>query len=275
VLRERPWDHDYVHIGWFRLQPNPAPDTILHTAGNWITGVSGVLLFSNIASDCIKAARTVNGLRALSPSGGAGSREPPIPLAPGSRLLLALPLSCWCAPAIVRAFDDPLSLSAPSTRRARLRRQLGEAQTPRQSPTLAEAISSALALYPGSTLAAVEFTGFRLTLVAIRVTQSHDVAVLWHDQRVHQQPQWGVLENYAANAMPTAYGYGTRSTQCTRERLAGLPAAAWSPWSAFAAHVDWARLGFILSAACRQAPLKGMHPTPKLPLFVCIALVAY
>src|SRR5882672_3589622 len=46
------------------------------------------------------------------------------------------------------------------------------------------------------------------------------------------------------------------------------------PGRRFAARVDWARPGVILSAACRQAPLKGMHPTPKLPLFVCIALVA-
>jgi uncharacterized iron-regulated membrane protein len=68
---------------------------------------------------------------------------------------------------------------------------------------MAEAISSALALYPGSKLAAVELPDSDAPWFAIRVTQSHDVRRFFGTTTVYiSNRNGGVLENYAADAMP-------------------------------------------------------------------------
>jgi uncharacterized iron-regulated membrane protein len=119
-------------------------------------------------------------------------------------LLLAVPALVLVCTGIVRAFDDPLSLSAPfESARPPPAASWVQAQTPRQAPTLAEAISSALALYPGSKLAAVELPDSDAPWFAIRVTQSHDVRRFFGTTTVYiSNRNGGVLENYAADAMP-------------------------------------------------------------------------
>jgi uncharacterized iron-regulated membrane protein len=104
----------------------------------------------------------------------------------------------------VRALDDPLSLSAPfDAARPPPTASWVEAQSRLQSPTLAEAVSTALALYPGSKLAAVEFPDSDSPWFAVRVTQSHDVRRFFGTTDVYISNRNGrVLENYAANAMP-------------------------------------------------------------------------
>src|SRR2546423_4521800 len=48
VLRQRPWDHDYGHIGWLQFATYLHQTLFMHTAGNWLIGLSGVLLLTNI-----------------------------------------------------------------------------------------------------------------------------------------------------------------------------------------------------------------------------------
>jgi uncharacterized iron-regulated membrane protein len=206
VLRERPWDHDYVHIGVFQIATYLHQTLFLHTAGNWIIGVSGVLLFSNICLGLYQAwPRRGQWVRALSPFRAAGGGASlPYRWHRTVGLLLAVPALVLVCTGIVRAFDDPLSLSAPfESARPPPAASWVQAQTPRQAPTMAEAISSALALYPGSKLAAVELPDSDAPWFAIRVTQSHDVRRFFGTTTVYiSNRNGGVLENYAADAMP-------------------------------------------------------------------------
>jgi uncharacterized iron-regulated membrane protein len=81
----------------------------------------------------------------------------------------------------------------------------GKAQTqPRlQPPALANVISTALALYPGSRLAGVEFPDSDAPWFAVRVTQSHDVRRFFGTTIVYiSSKNGGVLENYDAKLMP-------------------------------------------------------------------------
>jgi len=61
-----------MHIGVFQIATYLHQTLFLHTAGNWIIGVSGVLLFSNICLGLYQAwPRTGQWLRALSAAGSA------------------------------------------------------------------------------------------------------------------------------------------------------------------------------------------------------------
>src|SRR5580704_17619821 len=48
VLRERPSNHDYANVGVFQIATYLHQTLFLHTVRNWIIGLSGVLLFSNL-----------------------------------------------------------------------------------------------------------------------------------------------------------------------------------------------------------------------------------
>jgi uncharacterized iron-regulated membrane protein len=205
VLRERPWNHDYAHIGVFQIATYLHQTLFLHTVGNWIIGLSGVLLFSNICLGLYQAwPRAGQWLRTLSPFQAPARSSLPYHLHRAVGLLLALPALVLLLTGIVRAFDDPLSLSAPfDSARPPPTASGVEAQSRRQSPTLAEAISAALALYPGSKLAAVEMPDSDSPWFAVRVTQAHDVRRFFGTTDVYISNRNGsVLENYAADAMP-------------------------------------------------------------------------
>jgi uncharacterized iron-regulated membrane protein len=64
-------------------------------------------------------------------------------------------------------------------------------------------ISTALALYPGSSLAGVELPDSDAPWFAVRITQSHDVRRFFGTTIVYIAIQdGGVLENYDARLMP-------------------------------------------------------------------------
>jgi uncharacterized iron-regulated membrane protein len=202
ILRERPWDHDYAHIGAFQIATYLHQTLFLHTAGNWIIGLSGILLLSNICLGMYQAwPRAGQWLRTLSPFTVG---HPAAQLYHWHRALglaLALPALLLVFAGIVRAFDDPLAAHFEAARPP----PTGNAQTqPRlQPPTLANVISTALALYPGSRLAAVELPDSDAPWFAVRVTQSHDVRRFFGTTIVYISNQnGGVLENYDAKLMP-------------------------------------------------------------------------
>ncbi len=48
VLRQRPWDHDFAHIGVFQDITYLHQTLFAHDVGKWFLGASGLVLFSNI-----------------------------------------------------------------------------------------------------------------------------------------------------------------------------------------------------------------------------------
>jgi uncharacterized iron-regulated membrane protein len=48
VLRRRPWNHDFLHIGPFQIITYLHQTLFAHDVGKWILGVSGLFLFTNI-----------------------------------------------------------------------------------------------------------------------------------------------------------------------------------------------------------------------------------
>src|SRR6202042_1815478 len=48
VLRRRPWNHDFGHIGPFQIATYLHQTLFAHDAGKWFLGGSGLLLLSNI-----------------------------------------------------------------------------------------------------------------------------------------------------------------------------------------------------------------------------------
>jgi uncharacterized iron-regulated membrane protein len=210
ILRERPWDHDYAHIGAFQIATYLHQTLFLHTTGNWIIGLSGILLFSNICLGLYqawpRAGRWIRTLSLSSQGSSAGAKAYPwyriYHWHRALGLMIALPALALVLAGIVRAFDDPLgsrfeaARPPPAPIAAAPSSQL-------QPPTVANVISSALALYPGSSLAGVEYPDSDSPWFAVRVTQVNDVRRYFGTTIVYIGSRDGsVLANYDARLMP-------------------------------------------------------------------------
>ena len=224
ILRERPWNHDYAHIGVFQIATYLHQTLFLHTTGNWIMGVSGLLLLSNLCMGLYQAwPRAGQWLRALSWPMASGNRSAPAKAYQWHRaagLTIAIPALVLVLAGVVRAFDDPLALAdrfeaqrpAPALPVPVVMAAVSAAApasaadtpaAPGAPPTLATVISTALALYPGATLAAVELPDPESPWFSVRVTQSHDVRRFFGTTALYISNQHGtVLANYDSNLMP-------------------------------------------------------------------------
>jgi uncharacterized iron-regulated membrane protein len=231
VLRERPWDHDYAHIGAFQIATYLHQTLFLHTTGNWIIGLSGILLFSNICLGLYQAwPRAGQWIRALSPfsqGSSAGRQVPPwyrtyhwhralgLMIAPFVLLLVLA--------GVVRAFDAPLGSRFEAARPP----PTAISATPLlrlQPPTLANVISSALALYPGSNLAGVEYPDSDSPWFAVRVTQVNDVRRYFGTTIVYISNRDGrVLANYDARSMPPSVRVWDAIYALHTGEIAGVP----------------------------------------------------
>jgi uncharacterized iron-regulated membrane protein len=224
VLRERPWDHDYAHIGAFQIATYLHQTLFLHTAGNWIIGLSGILLFSNICLGMYQAwPRAGQWLRTLSPFTVG---HPAAQLYHWHRALglaLALLALVLVSAGIVRAFDDPLAAHFEAARPPPTGTS-AQTQSRLQPPTLANVISTALALYPGSSLAGVELPDSDAPWFAVRITQSHDVRRFFGTTIVYIAIQdGGVLENYDARLMPPSVQIWDTVYALHTGEIAGIP----------------------------------------------------
>ncbi len=231
VLRERPWDHDYSHIGVFQIATYLHQTLFLHTPGNWIMGVSGILLFSNLCLGLYQAwPRMGQWIRTLSPftqgSSAATKAYPWYRTYQWHRalgLMIALPALLLVLAGIVRAFDDPLGSSFEA---ARPPPAAVSAASPSQlpPPTLANVISSASVLYPGSHLAGVEYPDADSPWFAVRVTQVNDVRRYFGTTIVYISSRDGsVLANYDARLMPFSVRLWDAVYALHTGEIAGVP----------------------------------------------------
>lgn len=212
VLRQRPWNYDFGHIGFFQITTYIHQTLFLRATGNWIMAISGALLLSNIGLGLYQAwPRTGQWRRTLWPFGArrpAGARA----AAPAARMyqwhralgLALAPLALLLiGSGIVRALDDPLGLAE----RFEAARPPPAADSPAalRPPTLSQVLTTALALYPGSQLAGLSYPDDENPWYAVRLTQLHDVRRYFGVTIVYISSRDGtVLKNYDATRMPLA-----------------------------------------------------------------------
>jgi uncharacterized iron-regulated membrane protein len=138
-------------------------------------------------------------------------------------LALALPALVLVSAGIVRAFDDPLAAHFEAARPPPTGTS-AQTQSRLQPPTLANVISTALALYPGSSLAGVELPDSDAPWFAVRITQSHDVRRFFGTTIVYIAIQdGGVLENYDARLMPPSVQIWDTVYALHTGEIAGIP----------------------------------------------------
>jgi uncharacterized iron-regulated membrane protein len=203
VLRERPWNYDFLHIGWLQFATYLHQTLFMHTTGNWIIGLSGLLLLSNIGLGLSLAwARRGQWRRALTPprTGPLVAKLYGWHRAVG--LWLAVPALLFVSAGVIRAYDDPLAEHFENTRPAPT-----EAEAAREPVSAAaspgEALRTALRLYPGSTLSALEFPDEHAPWFTVKVNQAHDLRRISGTTTVYVSSRSGrVLANYDTHAMP-------------------------------------------------------------------------
>jgi uncharacterized iron-regulated membrane protein len=213
VLRERPWDHDFGHIGFFQITTYLHQTLFLHATGNWIMAISGVLLFTNIGLGLYQAwPRRGQWRQTLWPFGAArpGATNPVSSLARMHQwhralgLGLALPALVLIVLGIVRALDDPLSLADRfEAARPPPVPVAGNAASNVHPLALSQVLTTALALYPGSQLAGIQYPDAQTPWYSVRLTQLNDVRRYFGTTIVYISSRDGsVLKNYDATLMP-------------------------------------------------------------------------
>lgn len=208
VLRARPADHDFSHIGVFQIATYLHQTLFLHDAGNGIVAVSGVVLLTNVSLGLYQAwPRRRQWRRTLWPF-RTGSLQPTVTRMyqwhRALGLLVAIPLLVLIVAGIVRALDAPLDLGA---RFEALRPPPAVAAAPVSTdvstpPTLARALETALSRYPRSTLAGVSYPDARHPWYAVRLTQPHDVRYLGTTFVYINSRDGAVLRSYETQSMP-------------------------------------------------------------------------
>ncbi|MDB5366654.1 MAG: hypothetical protein JWM77_2581 [Rhodospirillales bacterium] len=172
ILRSAPYDHDYFRAGLFQFVTVLHQTLFLHDAGKMFIGVSGVLLLSNL----------LLGLRLAWPRAGQWRRvlrPPALRGAVATRYGWHRALGLWlAAPAIVLvlvgcllAFDDTVEAWLGADRASPT---LSAAAAPR-SVTPADAIATAMARYPGATLASVSLPSDTAPWYRVRVRQANEL----------------------------------------------------------------------------------------------------
>jgi uncharacterized iron-regulated membrane protein len=203
VLRQRPWNHDFMHIGWLQVATYLHQTLFMHTTGNWIMGASGLLLLTNIGLGLSLAwPRPGQLMRSLTPprSGALTARLYGWHRSVG--LWLAIPALLLISAGVTRAYDDPLGDYFEDARPAP--NETAAAREPATAPvSVAEVLQTALELYPGSTLAALEFPDQHAPWFRVRVTQAHDLRRASGTTAIYVSSRSGrVLANYDFRALP-------------------------------------------------------------------------
>ena len=156
VLRRRPGNHDYLHIGIFQIATYLHQTLFLHQAGRWFIGLSGTLLLSNIGLGLSLAwPKARQWKRALTPvrAGAAAAQVYSWHRAFG--LALGMPMLVMVLCGVLMADQEPLghwfdpSRPAPSA-------EVGLSEPATADVSIGDAISTALALYPGGELGGME-----------------------------------------------------------------------------------------------------------------------
>lgn len=203
VLRERPWNYDYLHIGWLQIATYLHQTLFLHTPGNWIIGLSGLLLLTNIGLGLSLAwARRRQWRRALTPpkSGPLLAKLYGWHRAVG--LWLAIPALFSVSAGVIRAYDDPLADHFEDTRPAPTE-SVAAREPVTGTASAGEAVRSAFGLYPDSTLSSLEPPDEHAPWFTVKVNQVHDVRRISGTTIVYVSSLSGrVLANYDARAMP-------------------------------------------------------------------------
>ena len=203
VLRQRPWNYDFLHIGWLQVATYLHQTLFMHTTGNWIIGLSGLLLLTNIGVGLSLAwPRAGQWLRVLTPprNGHLAAKLYGWHRAVG--LWLAIPALLLVSAGVVRAYDDPLADYFENTRPPPT-----EAEAAREpasaSVSVAEVLQTALKLYPGSQLAALEFPDAHSPWFKVQVTQAHDLRRASGTTSIYVSSRSGrVLGNYDFRTLP-------------------------------------------------------------------------
>jgi uncharacterized iron-regulated membrane protein len=175
VLRQRPWNYDFLHIGWLQIATYLHQTLFMHTTGNWIMGCSGLLLLTNIGLGLSLAwPRAGQWVRTLTPPrvGAAAAKLYGWHRAVG--LWLAVPALLLVSAGVIRAFDDPLAGVFDDRRPAPT--EADAMREPLASKVAArDALTTALGLYPGSAISALEFPDEHEPWYTIKMTQPHDL----------------------------------------------------------------------------------------------------
>ncbi|HWE45667.1 MAG TPA: PepSY-associated TM helix domain-containing protein [Caulobacteraceae bacterium] len=157
ILRLRPWDHDYLHVGPFQIATYLHQTLFAHDLGKWIIGLSGMILLSNLILG-IKLALPRPGFwrKTLVPKSG---KTPAITLFAWHRavgLWLVVPAFIVISAGVMMAFENPLAgwfdNARPDPPAA-----VASKEPARATPVgTAEAIATALRLHPGAYMTGVD-----------------------------------------------------------------------------------------------------------------------
>ena len=194
VLRERPGNHDWLHIGPFQIATYLHQTLFAGTAGQWFLGASGVVLLVNLTFGLRLAwPRSGGWRRALWPTAVKAIPARLWGLHRALGLWLAIPAMLVVALGILLAFRAPLGKligdadHEPSA-------ALAESGPQRSRPvTPAEAIGQAMSRYPAGSLAALILPTARAPWYEVQVLQHGEarrdedlttVYVSSHDARV-------------------------------------------------------------------------------------------
>ena len=153
VLRARPADHDFAHIGVFQIATYLHQTLFAHQWGTWLIGMSGVILLSNLAV-ALRLAWPRPGLwrRALLPGPTRGARAGIFAWHRGVGLWLVAPAAVMIGAGVVMAFANPLS-RWPDAARPAPAANLAAVGAPTR---FADAVSLALNRYPRAAFWAAE-----------------------------------------------------------------------------------------------------------------------
>jgi uncharacterized iron-regulated membrane protein len=157
VLRRRPWNYDYGHIGPFQIATYLHQTLFAHGMGKWLIGMSGLLLLSNIVLG-LKLAwpRRRSWIAALVPRKSKRLAATVFAWHRAVGLWIGMIACLTIGTGGLMAFEDPLAAwfddARPDPPAA-----VAAAESPRSSAIgTAEAITTALARYPSAALTGVD-----------------------------------------------------------------------------------------------------------------------
>jgi uncharacterized iron-regulated membrane protein len=203
VLRQRPWNYDYLHIGWLQIATYLHQTLFMHTAGNWLIGLSGLLLASNVILGLTLAwPRAGQWLRAMLPSGKGPAAAQIYSWHRALGLWLAFPALLLMCAGIIRAYDDPLADHFEDTRPAPAV-AAAAAEPVSGSASVAGALRTALQLYPGGRFASLDLPAADAPWYTVHVRQAHDLRRVFGTTVVYVSARSGrVLANFDSTKLP-------------------------------------------------------------------------
>jgi uncharacterized iron-regulated membrane protein len=201
ILRRAPYDHDYLRAGFFQFVTVLHQTLFLHDAGKIFIGASGVLLLSNL----------LLGLRLAWPRAGQwrrALRPPAVRGAVATRFGWHRALGLWlAAPAILLvlvgcllAFDDTVEAWLGADRASPA--IAADATALGVAPDVA--IATAMARYPGATLASVNLPSDASPWYRVRVRQAGELRRVFGRTSIFVDRRDGrvLLDQAAADATP-------------------------------------------------------------------------